>query len=1523
MSGGNHPQNSKFNNLQDVTATIYITNFPPSVESKDLWKQCNNHGTVADVYIARKLSKAGRRFAFVRFLKSKNNESLIQDLNKIWIGSYHLFADLAKFEKKSNISPKPNVKPSSHEKPLPSHAHSNPNRSYVSALNGNEPTKPSPQTKTILKSITLDASDLIDTSDTKNAILAKVRDVHLIPNINTVLNKEGFFNFHCKYIGGLWLWIEFDSHDSCLKLQSNNELSWYFTQVKHIHHSFVMDERVVWIEISGLPLNAWSPKVFKKTASIWGSPLFVDKDPNETVSIWQRKAYNVSVNEFADWNPDIQDTDSLSSINTDKEHSVKQEDGLSDNGFLDKEEGEIPNFHVNEEEEFVKNTQWSEEGVLKQEVPIPVHSPLMNPDIPNEEPKSFSKPPGFEAFHSNSKSSSVRKPHASYKQPSHFSSAPVKSSRSSKSQTKPLNNHGSMIEAFVSHIEMGKVLGYDMEGANKCKAISKLCIKHKISFLGIQETHITKLNPFKVRSAWGNSQFDFAERPSSGRSGGIVSIWDPKVFAKNNVFHSDNFLIVEGTWIASNIHCFMINIYAPQDTNKKELLWNEIREFMNNNRGLHLLFGDFNEVRSSSERIGTMFNPSSANTFNHFIRDSMLWDIPLGGHLFTRLNKRGDKLSKLDRFLASDSFVPFLQNVSGKVLECHVSDHRPILLSPMASDFGPVPFKFYNSWLLDKDLHSCIIDFWNSYCSGIGTNPIVSFKNKMKALKTVIKDWSLNRKNSQNREKEELVRKIISFDADIISRPTDFVANDQRSNWVDSLRKIEVNEAFDFSQKAKIKWCIEADENSKFFHAMVNQKRRYLSIHGIKVDGHWIEEPLGIKEAFTSFFENKFKSIEVTQVINRSPFYKSLSSEQSSSLDSSISPAEIKNAIWDCGSDKSPGPDGFTFAFYKEFWSTIKDDVVNFVQHFFTSGSMPKGCNSSFITLIPKTLNPLVVSDFRPISLIGAQYKIIAKVLANRLARVIDSIISHEQSAFIKHRQILDGPLMVNEVIQWCKRKNSKLMVFKVDFEKAFDSISWDFLIRVMHFMGFSDTWINWISGCLNSAATSVLVNGSPSREFSIQRGLRQGDPLSPLLFIIAMEGLHVAMEDAMAAGYYNGFSINTLNLSHLFFADDALFIGEWSRSNIKNLVSILDCFHKVSGLKINYHKSKLFGVGVSPVEVSLLASITGCNPLGSPFTYLGLPIDCNMARVNSWDPVVEKFSNRLSNWKASLLSIGGRATLITSVLGALGTYFFSLFPMPSTVNKKLETLRSNFFWGSADNSHKIPWISWNVVLASKDKGGLGIGSLYSLNHALIQKWRWRFLTNPHALWARLITAIHGRNSDSTTFFSHIKTNGVWPRIVGSINSMHEKNHIPLSSMKRQVNNGSYTKFWYDSWAGSTPLKSLFPRLFHLAVNKDCLVRDYWNNGWCLNWIRNISSGPNVSHLHTLQNILSTITLNDSKDVWTWSVGGSTFTVKSARYRIDQGFLPDHGHVTRWNNLIPKKINIFIWRALRDRLPSR
>ncbi|GJR44673.1 RNA-directed DNA polymerase, eukaryota, reverse transcriptase zinc-binding domain protein, partial [Tanacetum coccineum] len=797
--------------------------------------------------------------------------------------------------------------------------------------------------------------------------------------------------------------------------------------------------------------------------------------------------------------------------------SEKLEDDLCENGPLDKEEGEIPNNDVNEEDEYVKNTQWSDDVAnpgTKQDNFSSEHltSPIVK--TAKEDSSSISKPPGFEAYNSNSNRFSFGGNRQSPKQPSHFSSAPAKSSRVSKSQTKSFGNHGSMIEAFVSHIEMGKVLGYDMEGSKNDlkKFIDSLGAK-QVSFLGIQETHSIILDTFKIKCAWGNSQFDFVEHPASGRSGGLVSIWDPNVFSNINEFQFENLLIVEGIWIASRIHCFMINVYAPQDDSKKEKLWNDIFDFMNSNRGHHLIFGDFNVVRFASERFGTAFNHASANVFNQFIRDAHLWDIPLGGHLFTRFNKHGDKLSKIDCFLTSDSFAPLLQKFSDHVLDCLISDHRPILLSPVSNDFGPTPFKFYNSWLLDKSLHSTITDFWDNYSPMNHANPIVSFKNKMKALKVVIKDWNLKRKGSLTREKEDLTKKIKDFNANIVTRSTDFSVDFHRASWIDRLRDIDLKENIDASQKAKIKWGIEADKNSKFFHAIVNQKRRYLSIQGIKVEGLWIEDPTGIKDAFLTFFEKKFQKIDVVKIVNRSPFYKSINSDQNTYLASPISESEIKDAIWDCGSDKSPGPDGFTFAFYKEFWNVVKRDVLAFVRHFFKTGILPRGCNTSFITLISKVLSPMVISDFRPISLIGAQYKIIAKVLANRLARVIDTIISLEQSAFIKHRQILDGPLMVNEVIQWCKRKKSKLMVFEIDFEKGFDTISWDFLFQVLHFMGFNETWIKWISGCLHSASTSILINGSPTCEFNIHRGLRQGDPLSPFLFIIAIEGLHVAME--------------------------------------------------------------------------------------------------------------------------------------------------------------------------------------------------------------------------------------------------------------------------------------------------------------------------------------------------------------------------------------------------------------------------
>ncbi|GKB96400.1 putative RNA-directed DNA polymerase, eukaryota, reverse transcriptase zinc-binding domain protein, partial [Tanacetum coccineum] len=415
---------------------------------------------------------------------------------------------------------------------------------------------------------------------------------------------------------------------------------------------------------------------------------------------------------------------------------------------------------------------------------------------------------------------------------------------------------------------------------------------------------------------------------------------------------------------------------------------------------------------------------------------------------------------------------------------------------------------------------------------------------------------------------------------------------------------------------------------------------------------------------------------------------------------------EIKEAVWDCGSSKAPGPDRFSFAFVKKYWDIIKKDLHNFINSFFASCDMPYGANSSFFTLIPKVNSPTFITDFHPISLIGIHYKIIAKILANRLSKVIDKIVSKDQSAFIVGHQILDGPIILNHIL---------------------DNL------------GFGLKWRSWIKNCLSSSRASILVNGSPTSEFSINRDIRQGDPLSPFLFILVMEGLHNAFTDDVGNGLISGININnsSINISHLIFTDDVIITTGWNTRDLENIIRVLHVFYFASGLKINIHKSNIYGIGVNEDKVYNVASNAGCIAGDIPFNYLGLPIGSNMKSIASWKMLIDRFRLRLSTWKASLLSIRGRLTLIK--FGSLDIYYLSTFRAPELVLNDLERIQSNFFWGK-----KMAWVKWPVILNSYDNGGLNIGSLKAFNLALLQKWRWRLFTSANDVWVKVVKAFHG-----------------------------------------------------------------------------------------------------------------------------------------------------------------------------------
>ncbi|GJU79479.1 putative RNA-directed DNA polymerase, eukaryota, reverse transcriptase zinc-binding domain protein [Tanacetum coccineum] len=306
------------------------------------------------------------------------------------------------------------------------------------------------------------------------------------------------------------------------------------------------------------------------------------------------------------------------------------------------------------------------------------------------------------------------------------------------------------------------------------------------------------------------------------------------------------------------------------------------------------------------------------------------------------------------------------------------------------------------------------------------------------------------------------------------------------------LSDIDRKDASDIAQKVKVKWALEGDENTSFFHSMLKKNQRQFAIKGILHNGFWIENPGEVKSEFLNHFRNRLSCSNSYHPSVGDVHFNQITEDQCKFLECDVTNEEIRKAVWDCGVDRAPGPDGFTFKIFKTYWEVNQSDVVKFVREFFQSARFPKGCNSSFIALIPKVGDAKFVSDFRPISLIGCQYKIIGKILANRLSMVVGTCVSPVQSTFIKGRNILDGPLILNECMAWYRKKKKDLMVFKVDFEKAFDSLRWDYLNTIMEKLGFGNKWRSWIAGCLNHSRASILVNGSPTSEFELSKGLHQ-----------------------------------------------------------------------------------------------------------------------------------------------------------------------------------------------------------------------------------------------------------------------------------------------------------------------------------------------------------------------------------------------------------------------------------------------
>jgi len=264
-------------------------------------------------------------------------------------------------------------------------------------------------------------------------------------------------------------------------------------------------------------------------------------------------------------------------------------------------------------------------------------------------------------------------------------------------------------------------------------------------------------------------------------------------------------------------------------------------------------------------------------------------------------------------------------------------------------------------------------------------------------------------------------------------------------------------------QKARVSWFKNGDSCTKFFHSSLRWRRIRNEVKGVEVVGLWSEEPSIVRAEAKKLFQNRFEATKDLGVRLDVVEFKSLSASDNMCLLERFSEEEIKEAVWQCEGSKSPGPDGFNFNFIKKSWDFLKEEVLALMGLFHETGHIPKGCNVSFLALIPKVKNPVYLDQYRPISLVGAIYKIISKVLAGRIKKVLPSVIDDYQSAFLKDRGILDSVLMANEVVEDLRKGGRSGLCLKVDFEKAYDSVWWEFLYDMLHKLGFHSKWIRWI----------------------------------------------------------------------------------------------------------------------------------------------------------------------------------------------------------------------------------------------------------------------------------------------------------------------------------------------------------------------------------------------------------------------------------------------------------------------------
>ncbi|KAJ9561655.1 hypothetical protein OSB04_006815 [Centaurea solstitialis] len=1070
---------------------------------------------------------------------------------------------------------------------------------------------------------------------------------------------------------------------------------------------------------------------------------------------------------------------------------------------------------------------------------------------------------------------------------------------------------------------MVKILTWNIRGLNtalKQNEVRDLIKEKGVNICAILETHVRGDGLGNVCTrVFGRWQWvsNYVHSDSGTR---IIIGWDEALFDLMVFDMSDQYVNCQIKVRGSDSAFLITFVYAANQGRARQCLWSGLRKF----RAIMgdkpwVLTGDFNTLLFPHDALGgTSRRNSDMDDFASLVEDVEVFDLRYTGihHIWCQKPKEEAGIRrKLDRVLGNTSFTSMFTNASVVFMPRGISDHSPSFLSfACGVKRHKRGFKFDN-FLVDNARFSQIVkDGWNSHVSGNFmfrvTSRLKLLKKPLANLRNTYGDLSLRVKKAKN----ELDVIQLACDMD----PCNMALRDDLMALRVAYTQARYDEETAALQRAKVKWLKEGDSNTRFFHSVISEKRHSQQIHSIcNSTGSYVYDddvPMAFLDYFKSIIGTTDHSIDPS--VPDGLITNQISTAEAMFMVRPFSDNDVKEAMFGIGNEKAPGPDGFSAKFFKAAWDIIGTDVTIAIHNFFYRSHLAGELNHTLLCLLPKSPNASSVADFRPIACCTVLYKCISKMLVARIKPVLDGIVSRTQSAFIPGRRIVDNILMAHELmVGYHLNVGQPRCAFKIDIRKAYDMVSWDFLLNMLAGFGFHPALVRWLKEMITSPSFSIALNGQTSGYIKGARGIRQGDPLSPYLFTLVMEGFSLffrrCIDEAASFGFHAGCA--DLDITHLCFADDLFVFTYGDVGSVEVLKKALHLFAKHSGLSANLQKSEVF---FSNVQVDTQHAILNCLPfsMGSlPIRYLGVPLSPVTLKVADYGVLISKVKARIGNWKSKFLSFAGRKQLITSVLQSLNLYWMAIFIFPSAVVHTIEALCRDFLWAQGNSSKGRCKIAWDLVCRPQRSGGLGFKRLATWNRALISKHIWDIVTKRDSLWVNWLY----RYCLGSGGIWRARQTTKWSWVLRKIMSIREEIR---QFVHVRIGDGLTTHAWEDSWILGTHLSSFVSyRLIHDAgFHAETSVFEFVSGvqgQWPTVWEERFPALTSVE-VPTLD--------PSNRDVVFWDTDTSgMFSVQNAYQSLDGQHPAVPWYLSVWfKGHIPKH-SFCLWVACLNRLPTQ